>query len=77
MRKNEFSTINIPLSGLKCLYRQPRSKKVVCEIDISHLKAVNDDLTIKEMFVEAELEYAAGMTKGFTNPKLLMAFLKG
>ncbi len=77
MRKEVFTSINIPLSGLKCLYRKPRSRKVVCEIDVSRLQAVNGDLTMKEMFAEADLEYAAGMTKGFTDVKRLMTALRG
>lgn len=76
MMKNTPASINIPLSGVKCLFRNPRSRRIVCEIDMSRLRAVNDEMTMDEMFIEAELEYAAGLTKGFTNTKRLMAYLK-
>lgn len=77
MMKKSTVSIKIPVSGVKCLYRQPKSHKVVCEIDVSRLRAVNSEATISEMFGEAELEYAAGFTRGFTDSKQLLAFLKG
>lgn len=75
--KKPITSINIPLSGVKCLYRQPKSHKVVCELDLSRLRVANSEATIDEMFAEAELEYAAGLTRGFTDTKQLLAFLKG
>ena len=76
MRKKELVTIQIPLSGVKCLYRSTGSRKVVCEIDLEKLRSANVDLSLDEMFSEAELEYAAGMTEGFTNSKQLLASLR-
>lgn len=74
--KKLITSINIPLSGVKCLYRQPKSHKVVCELDLSRLRVANSEATIDEMFAEAELEYAAGLTRGFTDAKQLLASLK-
>ncbi|MCR4313809.1 MAG: hypothetical protein NUV84_01005 [Candidatus Uhrbacteria bacterium] len=77
MKKKELATIQIPLSGVKCLYRSTGGRKVVCEIDLAHFRAVNEDLSLEEMFAEAELEYAAGLTEGFTDSKKLLASLRG
>lgn len=70
------ATINIPLTALKCLYRNTANKKIVCEIDTDSLWEVNEPNTIDEMFAEARLEYFAGKTKGFDSTEDLMRHLE-
>ncbi len=71
------ATFKLPFSAVKCLYKSMRGKKIVCEIDISALKKINDPNTIDEMFAEARIEYFTGRTKSFTDTKKLMAYLNG
>jgi len=70
------AAVNIPLTALKCLYRNEASNKVVCEIDVDSLREVNEPATVDEMVAEAHLEYFSGKTKGFENTQELMEHLK-
>lgn len=69
------ASVMIPLTALKCLYRDESSKKVVCEIDVGSLKEVNEPTTIDEMVADAHLEYFSGKTKGFYKAEDLVAHL--
>ena len=69
------ASIKIPLTGLRCLYRSTRGKKIVCEIDVASMKKVNEPGALDELVAEARLEYFAGQTKGFKDIKKLMAHL--
>ncbi|MBI2551922.1 hypothetical protein HYW17_01310 [Candidatus Uhrbacteria bacterium] len=73
--QSTHAAVNIPLTALKCLYRNESSNKVVCEIDVDSLREVNEPATIDEMVAEAHLEYFSGRTKGFDNTKNLMGQL--
>lgn len=74
--KIKTSGIYIPTRGIKFLYRRPRSRKVICEIDVAQLRLLNEKMTVDDVYAEAEMEYAAGMTEGFTSVKKLIASLK-
>lgn len=74
--QSTHAAINIPLTALKCLYRNETGKKVVCEIDVDSLREVNEPATIDEMVAEAQLEYFSGKTKGFNSASDLMAHLQ-
>ncbi len=69
------ASVIIPLTAVRCLYRNDANTKVVCEIDVASLKGLNTSTTIDEMVAEAHLEYFAGKTKGFDDAKNLMAHL--
>lgn len=71
-----LATVNLPLTGLKPLYRSNQGKTLVFEIELADLKRVNEPTTIDEMVAEARLEYFSGKTKGFSDTKKLMSYLK-
>ena len=70
--KTKPAAVTLPLTAMKYLYRTPRGKKLVVELDIDSLKKVNEPNTIDEMMAEARLEYALGKTKGFTSAEALI-----
>lgn len=74
--KTKPAVVTLPLTAIKYLYSPARGKKLVVELDINRLKKVNEPNTIDEMVAEAKLEYYSGKTKGFTDTKKLMAYLK-
>ncbi|MDP1689445.1 MAG: hypothetical protein Q8L47_04965 [bacterium] len=74
-KDKKMASIKLPLSGLRPLYRTSHGKKVVLEVDVSALRAINESNTIDEMVGEARLEYFSGKTKGFRNIKKLLAHL--
>ncbi len=69
------ATINLPLTSLKYLYGDADNKKIVCEIDFSSLKKINNPTTIDEMVAEANLEYHTGQTKKFRSINKLRDYL--
>lgn len=70
-----LAVVVLPIASLKCLYATGHGEKIVCEIDVSELKKVNEPNTIDEMVGEARLEYLAGKTKSFTDSKKLVRYL--
>lgn len=68
--------INIPLSALRCISRYPKEKKIICEINITDIKRVNNSKTLDEIINEARLYYALGRFKTFTKANELIAYLK-
>ena len=69
------TSINLPLSSLKCLYKSKEGKSLVCEIDINDLQKINKPETIEEIYSVGRLEYFSGQTEGFTNDKEMFEFL--
>ena len=61
------STVNIPLSALRCLSGYPKEKKVICEINMDELKKVNEPETIDEIISSSRLDYALGNFKTFNS----------
>ena len=76
LTKTKPAVVRLPITAMKYLYSPIRGKKLVVELDINALKAVNRPNTIDEMVAEAKLEYYSGKTKGFKDTKKLMAYLK-
>lgn len=70
------TAVSIPLDAVKCLYTTDNGDKIVCEINVKTLKKANKPNTIDEMVSEARIEYHTGKTKGFSNTKDLLKFLK-
>ena len=70
------TSVTIPLTALKCLYRNANDNKVVCEIDVDSLKELNEPTTLDEMVAQAHWEYATGKTKGFQTTDDLMRHLE-
>lgn len=74
--RTKTTTINVPIVGLKPLYRDDKKRTLVCEIDVDELKKVNEPKTLEEAIARAELDYSAGNYKSFKNPRDLMKYLK-
>lgn len=72
---NKPAVITLPLTALKCLYKSARGKKIVCEIDITALKSINEPNTLDEIIAEARFEYFTGKTMSFTDTKELLSYL--
>lgn len=70
------AVIRVPLSALRCLFRYPKEKKVICEIDTKGIKRLNKPQTLDEIINEARLDYALGNYKTFKNADKLIAELK-
>ena len=66
------AAVMLPLTAMKYLYRPASGTKLVVELDVQALKAVNEPTTIDEMVAEARLEYAAGTSKIFSSSTELM-----
>ena len=69
------TTVSLPLTALKFLYKNTQGDKIVCEIDVDSLKKVNEPSTIDDMVAEAHLEYFTGKTKGFRDTNKLIDYL--
>ena len=69
------TTVNIPLSALRCILHYPKEQKLICEIHIPALKKINAPQTLDEIISTAHLEYALGNYKTFKNAKDLIADL--
>ncbi len=74
-KRPQEAMVNIPLSALRCILSYPKEKKIVCEINTTGIKRLNEAETLDEMINEARLDYALGNSKGFTSVKELMAEL--
>lgn len=74
--RKKTAAFHLPFSAVKYLYKSAHGKKIVCEIDVAALRTLNEPHTIDEMFAEARFEYATGKTKGFSDTKKLLAYLK-
>lgn len=72
MKSTKQSTVALPLTAVKFLYKSRRSRKVVCEIDFSALKEFNEPNTIDELVAEARLERVLGKTKSFRSARELV-----
>lgn len=70
------ATINIPIIGLKPLYRDDKNKTVVCEVDVEELKKITEPETLDEIIRQSHLDYAAGDYEGFDNVEDLINDLK-
>ena len=70
--KTKSAAVTLPLTAMKYLYTPTRGKKLVVELDVDSLKAVNEPNTIDEMVAEARLERAIGKTKSFTSAEALI-----
>jgi len=75
IKTKQPATITFPLTGIKPLYSSQPGKTLVLEVNINSLKTLNKPNTIDEMAAEAQLEYYAGQTKGFTDTKKLANYL--
>lgn len=73
---SKIATINVPLAGLKPLYRDDKKKTLVCEVDVDELKKVTEPETLDEVIRQSHLDYAAGDYKGFDNVEDLINDLK-
>lgn len=73
---NQPAIISFPLAGLRPLYSNPRSKKLVIEVDVESMKKINEPNTIDEMVAEARLDYALGDYKSFDNVENLIKDLR-
>lgn len=76
IRTTKPAAVTLPLTALRCLYKTTRGKKIVCEIDVSALKKLNEPNTIDEMVAEARLHRALGKTKSFSSAKSLVKELR-
>lgn len=70
------ATVNVPLTAVRYLYKNVGSRTVVCEIDLSAFKKVNEPNTLDEMVAEARLERMLGKTKSFTSARALIKDLR-
>lgn len=70
------TTINIPLSALRCILSYPKDNKVICEIDINSLKLKNSPKTLDEIINNARIDYAVENYETFTNAEDLISSLK-
>lgn len=61
------ATINIPLSAVRCVSGKPNEKRVVCEIDVSQLKMINEPETVDELLAQTDFDIAAGNYKEFSS----------
>lgn len=59
------TTINIPLSAVRCVSGKPKEKRIVCEIDVTELKMINEPKTVDELLAVADLDIAVGNYKQF------------
>ncbi|NQU77068.1 hypothetical protein HQ544_00025 [Candidatus Falkowbacteria bacterium] len=72
IKQEQQAKVTIPLKAMRCLYGNPKEKKIVCEIDWSAIKSVNEPTTVDEMVMEGRMEYFAGELKGFESTRELM-----
>ena len=75
-RLRKETIVKVPLSALRCLFRYPKEKKVICEIDIRALKKLNKSQNLDEIINEARIDYALGNYKTFSKAKDLIAELR-
>lgn len=75
MYADKRTIINIPLSGLKCLNKNKKNGKAICEIDVALLNKANRPNMIDLMVAEARAEYKTGKTRGFSSAQELLDYL--
>jgi len=72
LKAKKEPSVTIPLTAMKCILSYPKEKKIICEISLIDMKRMNKPETLDEIIAEAELDYATGNYKRFTNAKDLI-----
>lgn len=67
--QTQTSTINIPLTKVKPLYRNEQNQTLVLEVGIEELKNSNQPIILDEIINQARLDYALGDYESFDNVK--------
>ena len=69
------AVLTIPLTALRCLYRNKTKNRLVCELNVRDLKEMNTASTIEDLVTSATIEDTLGQARSFRTHGALMRYL--